>query len=133
MAKNTSNTSSNGTNSTTSNKKETFLQALKLNLGNITEACKASNTGRQTYYNWVDDDEEFKHYTSEFNNLLKRSNDTLNMYKEWDLELKTFENHYNILKQRYDNMNKESMEKSNKSKKRSEEVKEDLENAISNS
>ena len=61
MAKNTSNTSSNGTNSTTSNKKETFLQALKLNLGNITEACKASNTGRQTYYNWVDDDEEFKH------------------------------------------------------------------------
>ena len=61
MAKNTSNTSSNGTNSTTSNKKETFLQALKLNLGNITEACKASNVPRRTYYNWVDADEEFKH------------------------------------------------------------------------
>ena len=61
MAKNTSNTSSNGTNSTTSNKKETFLQSLKLNLGNISESCKSSNIGRQTYYNWVDDDEEFKH------------------------------------------------------------------------
>ena len=61
MAKNTSNTSSNGTNSTTSNKKETFLQALKLNLGNISQSCRASNIGRQTYYDWVDDDEEFKH------------------------------------------------------------------------
>ena len=61
MAKNTSNTSSNSTKGTTSDKKETFLQALKLNLGNITEACKASNVPRRTYYNWVDADEEFKH------------------------------------------------------------------------
>ena len=65
MAKNTSNTSSNGTNNTTkrttSDKKETFLQALKLNLGNISQSCKASNIGRQTYYDWVNDDEEFKH------------------------------------------------------------------------
>ena len=61
MAKNTSNTSSNTTKRTTSDKKETFLQALKLNLGNISQSCRASNIGRQTYYNWVDDDEEFKH------------------------------------------------------------------------
>ena len=61
MAKNTSNTSSNSTKGTTSDNKETFLQALKLNLGNISQSCKASNIGRQTYYNWVDDDEEFKH------------------------------------------------------------------------
>ena len=60
MAKNTSNTSSNSTKGTTSNKKETFLQALKLNLGNITEACKASNVPRRTYYHWVDAAEEFK-------------------------------------------------------------------------
>ena len=61
MAKNTSNTSSNTTKRTTSDKKETFLQALKLNLGNISQSCKASNIGRQTYYDWVDADEEFKH------------------------------------------------------------------------
>ena len=60
MAKNTSNTSSNSTKGTTSNKKETFLQALKLNLGNITEACKASNVPRRTYYNWKESYELFK-------------------------------------------------------------------------
>ena len=60
MAKKTQNKSNRGTKSTTSDKKEKFLKALKLNLGNITEACKATNIGRRTYYNWIDDDVVFE-------------------------------------------------------------------------
>ena len=41
-------------------KKETFLKALKNNLGHITNACKSANIHRQTYYGWIDKDEEFK-------------------------------------------------------------------------
>ena len=40
-------------------KKETFLKALKNNLGHITNACKSANIHRQTYYGWIDKDEEF--------------------------------------------------------------------------
>ena len=60
MGKNTHNNKSNSTIRTTSDKKKKFIEALKLNLGNITEACKASNVGRQTYYDWIDKDEDFK-------------------------------------------------------------------------
>ena len=41
-------------------KKETFLKALKNNLGHITNACKSANIHRQTYYGWIDKDEDFK-------------------------------------------------------------------------
>ena len=60
MGKNTNNTKTNSTIRTTSDKKKKFIEALKLNLGNITEACKASNVGRQTYYDWIDKDDDFK-------------------------------------------------------------------------
>jgi hypothetical protein len=60
MAKNTQNTSKKVTKVTTSDKKEKFLKALKLNLGNISEGCKAINISRQTYYRWIDDDQDFK-------------------------------------------------------------------------
>ena len=60
MAKNTSNTSNKVTNVTTSDKKEKFLKALKLNLGNITEACKSINISRQTYYRYIEADKEFE-------------------------------------------------------------------------
>tara|TARA_Y100001938_G_scaffold126577_1_gene178656 strand:- start:2276 stop:2647 length:372 start_codon:yes stop_codon:yes gene_type:complete len=59
MGKNTQNTKSNRTNRTTLDKKELFLKALESNLGNITQACKSANIGRQTYYDWIDDDVEF--------------------------------------------------------------------------
>ena len=40
-------------------KREKFLKSLKNNLGNISEACKAINISRQTYYQWSED-EDFK-------------------------------------------------------------------------
>ena len=41
-------------------KKSEFLIALKNKNGNISEACSATNVGRRTYYNWLEDDETFK-------------------------------------------------------------------------
>ena len=41
-------------------KKETFLIALRNNLGHISKACTAANIHRQTYYSWIDKDPEFK-------------------------------------------------------------------------
>ena len=41
-------------------KKETFLIALRNNLGHISKACTAANIHRQTYYSWLDKDPEFK-------------------------------------------------------------------------
>ena len=59
MSKNTENTKTKRTKRTTSDKKELFLKALQSNLGNITQACKSAKVGRQTYYDWIDDDLEF--------------------------------------------------------------------------
>lgn len=39
--------------------KETFLDALKLTAGNITQACEKANIGRRTIYKWKDEDEAF--------------------------------------------------------------------------
>ena len=46
--------------SQTSTKKENFLKALTLNSGHISEACKSANICRQTYYSWIEKDEEFR-------------------------------------------------------------------------
>ena len=59
MGKNTENNKTKRTKRTTSDKKELFLKALQSNLGNITQACKSANIGRQTYYDWIDDDVVF--------------------------------------------------------------------------
>ena len=40
-------------------KREKFLKSLELNNGNISEACKAINISRQTFYRWAED-EDFK-------------------------------------------------------------------------
>lgn len=40
-------------------KKKSFIEAMKASLGNITKACDAVKISRQTYYNWLED-EEFK-------------------------------------------------------------------------
>ena len=57
MSENTQNTQNNRTNRTTSDKKRNFLQALENKEFNISEACKSINIGRQTYYDWLKDDE----------------------------------------------------------------------------
>ena len=38
-------------------KREKFIKSLESNLGNISEACKAINISRQTYYKWAEDDD----------------------------------------------------------------------------
>ncbi len=38
-------------------KQNSFLKALKETLGNITAACMQVHISRQTYYNWMNDDE----------------------------------------------------------------------------
>ena len=58
MPKNTQNKDSDGTNGTISDKKR-FLEIFEKKDAHISKACKASNVGRQTYYNWLKD-EEFK-------------------------------------------------------------------------
>ena len=59
MAKNKQNIDSNSTHSTTSDKKKNFLKALENNYGNISKACRSSNIGRQTYYEWKKVDKDF--------------------------------------------------------------------------
>ena len=55
MSKNTENIKTEVTNVTSSTKKDNFLKALKNNLGNISQACKAINISRQTFYAWSED------------------------------------------------------------------------------
>ena len=40
-------------------KREKFLKSLELKNGNISQACKAINISRQTFYAWSED-EDFK-------------------------------------------------------------------------
>lgn len=41
-------------------KKSLFIETLHSNLGHIAKTCKACGISRQTYYNWMELDEEFK-------------------------------------------------------------------------
>lgn len=40
--------------------KKTFIDAYGKSFGNITQSCKAADISRQTYYNWMLNDSEFK-------------------------------------------------------------------------
>ena len=44
----------------TSKKKELFLAVFEKKQTNISESCKAVAIGRQTFYRWMKDDEDFK-------------------------------------------------------------------------
>lgn len=41
-------------------KKKRFIEALEKKLGNISDACKAMNMSRQTFYDWKEQDDDFK-------------------------------------------------------------------------
>lgn len=41
-------------------RKKVFLESFRESLGIIAPACRASNINRQTYYNWLKRDEDFK-------------------------------------------------------------------------
>lgn len=40
--------------------KDTFIKAFKLNNCNISKSCEAANITRRTFYNWKEDDEDFR-------------------------------------------------------------------------
>lgn len=40
-------------------KKQKFLEAYEKSMCNVTAACKATNTSRNTYYKWLHEDEKF--------------------------------------------------------------------------
>jgi hypothetical protein len=42
------------------NEKKKMLAALERSLGVVTSACKAVGISRQTHYNWLNDDPEYK-------------------------------------------------------------------------
>ena len=44
----------------TDKKKKNFIEALRNNLGHISNACESANISRKTYYNWIDKDKDFK-------------------------------------------------------------------------
>jgi len=54
----------------TEKKKEMFLAALIDSMGNISESCKAVQISRQTFYNWIEKDGEFKRKVDEVNESL---------------------------------------------------------------
>ena len=58
MDKNTKNTKTNRTNRTKNDKKK-FLEIFEKKACHISNTCKSINIGRQTYYDWVNDDKEF--------------------------------------------------------------------------
>jgi hypothetical protein len=44
----------------TEHHKKALLDALEKSLGVVTTACKTSNVGRTTYYDWLKTDDDFK-------------------------------------------------------------------------
>ena len=71
MAKNTQNTNTNRTNRTKNDKKK-FLKKLGKNNCHISKTCEHLNIGRQTYYDWLDDDKE---YSDQVENVREALND----------------------------------------------------------
>jgi len=44
----------------TDKKKKDFIEALRNNLGHISNACEAAKISRRTYYLWIEKDKNFK-------------------------------------------------------------------------
>lgn len=50
------------------NYKEKMIQALELNLGNVTLSCKALNISRDTHYRWMREDKEYRKAVKDMEN-----------------------------------------------------------------
>jgi DNA-binding transcriptional regulator GbsR (MarR family) len=48
--------------------KDNMIQALELNLGNVSLACKAMNIARQTHYQWMREDKEYRKAVKDMEN-----------------------------------------------------------------
>jgi|TARA_Y100000310_G_scaffold90528_3_gene87831 ACT domain-containing protein len=51
-------------------KKKIFIDAFHNKAGNITEACKAANINRSSYYDWLEMDDKFKNAVDEVKETL---------------------------------------------------------------
>ncbi len=49
--------------------KEAMIQALERSLGIVTTACRAVGISRQTHYNWLKDDSEYKAQCEDLHNV----------------------------------------------------------------
>ena len=50
------------------NFKDKMIQALELNLGNVTASCKAMNISRDTHYRWMKEDKEYRRAVKDMEN-----------------------------------------------------------------
>jgi tRNA(Leu) C34 or U34 (ribose-2'-O)-methylase TrmL len=50
------------------NFKDKMIQALELNLGNVTLSCKAMNISRDTHYRWMREDKEYRRAVKDMEN-----------------------------------------------------------------
>lgn len=50
------------------NFKEKMIQALELNLGNVTASCKAMGIARDTHYRWMREDKEYRKAVKDMEN-----------------------------------------------------------------
>ena len=50
------------------NFKDKMIQALELNLGNVTASCKAMNISRDTHYRWMKEDKEYRKAVKDMEN-----------------------------------------------------------------
>lgn len=50
-------------------KKNALIEALEKSLGVVTSACKTVGIGRTTYYDWYNNDQEFKKKVDELQNV----------------------------------------------------------------
>ena len=53
----------------TEHHKKALLEALEKSLGVVTTACKRAEVGRTTYYDWYNNDEEFKKQVDDIANI----------------------------------------------------------------
>lgn len=55
----------------TTDKKETFLKHFEKCLGVVSTACKRTGITRQTYYNWINSDNDFKELVNDIQEAQK--------------------------------------------------------------
>lgn len=59
----------NSTEATKRMRKDKLLKSLEENMGIVTVSCKAAEVPRQTYYDWMNEDEEFAKSVQELKNV----------------------------------------------------------------